>query len=352
MEKHYNSTKNNTEVKVEWGTRKFLFSLPLDKEGIFSKIIIPFLFIFISYWLGWIYGFAYLLVIIFLNKIENKKMSHVLSDLPELSNNNSSQFSQNFMLFSQDRGFQYLSQFPWVVKDDGTLFYQQVDLIPAYENKGGDSTGDKNIYNMEIKSQEIKQLNITAVFSEIDHTSITAEKMRKIFELSEEEKKNSPFLEPSQFIKILGIPNRRKDIIIEGKRLRVNDSENKEPQNSELLKYFQIAFKKLTDKDKLIAYGFNYDILVTYLKKIDFKKFLGKNVIRSLSTTSILESGLRVLFTKKGKRYNLQISPTGDPHKLLFHLNAHYPLKKIGFQQLQKQFEEDYLCLIRIIEKN
>lgn len=204
---------------------------------------------------------------------------------------------------------------------------------------------------MKIKSQEIKQSNVTAVFTEIDHVSITPEKMRKIFELTEEENKTSPFLEPSQFIKILGIPNRRKDIIIEGRRLRVNDSGGKKPQDSDLVKYFQIAFRKLTDRDKLIAYGFNYDMLVTYIKKIDFKKFLGINVIRSLSTASILESGLRVLSAKQDKRYDLQVSPTGDSNKLLFHLNTHYPLKKIDFQQLQKQFEEDYSYLIRIIEK-
>ncbi len=82
---------------------------------------------------------------------------------------------------------------------------------------------------MKIKSQEIKQLNITAVFSEIDHTSITAEKMRKVFELTEEEKKNSPFFESSPVVKILAIPNRKKDIIIEANRLRVNDRSGKKP---------------------------------------------------------------------------------------------------------------------------
>lgn len=204
---------------------------------------------------------------------------------------------------------------------------------------------------MKIKSQEIKQLNVTAVFTEIDYASITPDRMRKTFELTEAENKTSPFLEPSQFIKILGIPSKQKDIIIEGSRLRVNDNGGKEPRNSELIKYFQIAFKKLTEKDKLVAYGFNYDILVTSENKIDFKKFLGTNVIKSLTANSILESGLRVLSTKKEKRYDLQISPTGNLNKLLIHLNVHYPLKKIDFQQLQKQFEENYLYLIKIIGK-
>lgn len=204
---------------------------------------------------------------------------------------------------------------------------------------------------MKIESQEIKQLNITAVFTEINHPPITPKKMREVFKLTEEENKTSPFLEPSQFVKILGIPNRRKDIIIENKRLRINDNGGKEPQNSDLVKYFQIAFEKLIDKDNLIAYGFNYNISTISEKKIDFKKFLGVNVIRSLSFGPILESGLRVLSAEKEKRYDLQIHPTGDPKRLLIHLNVHYSSRKINFRKLQEQLEKNYLNLIKIIKK-
>lgn len=204
---------------------------------------------------------------------------------------------------------------------------------------------------MRVKSQEIKQLNITAIFQEIDHTSITAEKLRKIFELSEKEEKNSPFLELSPNIKILGMPNRQKDIIVEAKRLKVNDNSGKESSESDLIKYFEIAFNNLIDKNKLTAYGFNYDILITSREKIDFKKFIGRDLLKTLSGISIIETGIRLILSKKGKRYDLQISPTGDPYKILFHSNAHFSLKKINFSQLQKQFNENYLELLEIIKK-
>lgn len=204
---------------------------------------------------------------------------------------------------------------------------------------------------MEIKSQEIKQTNITAVFAEIDHASITAEKLRKIFELSKEEEKNSPFLEPSPNIRILGIPSRQKDIIIEAKRLRVNDNGGKEPVASDLIKYFQIALNNLVDKTKLTAYGFNYDILITSREKIDFKKFIGRDLLKSLSRVSALESFTRLLFSQKERRYDLQISPTGDPYRILFHSNTHFSSKKINFTQLQEQFNENYLELMKIIKK-
>jgi len=71
---------------------------------------------------------------------------------------------------------------------------------------------------MKIKSQEIKQSNITAVFPEIDHTFITAEKMREVFNLNEAENKNSPFFEIPG-VKSLIVPSRQKDIVFEGNRL-------------------------------------------------------------------------------------------------------------------------------------
>ena len=205
---------------------------------------------------------------------------------------------------------------------------------------------------MKIKSQEIKNLNITAVFEEIDHTLITSEKMREIFELSEKEKKNSPFIEPSPNVKILVIPGRQKEIIIEEKQLRVNEKSGKEPNESELEKYFQIAFDSLVDKTKLIAYGFNYDILVKLEKKINFEKLLGKGVLKSLeSVGNISESGVRVLFEKEEKRYLLITAPTEDPYKMRFLLNTHYTLKEIYLQGLQKQINENYLELIKIIKR-
>jgi len=205
---------------------------------------------------------------------------------------------------------------------------------------------------MKIKSQEIKNFNITAVFTEIDYTNITAEKMREIFELSEKERDISPFLELSPAVKILEIPSRQKRFTIEEKRLIITDNSGVEPNKSRLEKYFQIAFNNLVDKNKLKAYGFNYNILVKSEKKINFEKLLGRDILKSLELGSyILESGVRVLFKKGKKRYLLRTSPTGDPYKMQFYLNTHYSLKKISFKGLKKQINENYLELIRIIER-
>ena len=236
------------------------------------------------------------------------------------------------------------------IKNDGTFSSIQPDLLPTYENRGGESTGDNYFQSMKIKSQEIKQLNITAVFSEIDHTSITAEKMRKVFELTEEEKKNSPFLEPSPVVKILAIPNRKKDIIIESNRLRVNDRSGKKPKESDLIQDFRKVFENLVGKEKIVAYGFNYDILVLTEQPIDYKIFIGNKMLSIIDGGMLSEAGMRMIYRKDNKRFDPQISPiVGNVNQFLLHLNIHYDKKEIkNFDFFQDQFIQGYLETQRI----
>lgn len=201
---------------------------------------------------------------------------------------------------------------------------------------------------MQIQSQKITKLNITAVFRKINHSRLSAEMMRNIFQLNK--KDNSPFFEPSPDVKILLLPTEKKDALVEHNRLLINDYSGEKPTESSLIKYFKTAFDNLTDKSKITAYGFNYDLLIKSKNKINFKKFLGNTLLKSLLTTSILESGVRVLFDKAQLRYDLQIVPAGSPNNILIHINAHYSSKKINFQDLKKQFNKHYLELIKIIE--
>jgi len=236
------------------------------------------------------------------------------------------------------------------IKNDGTFSSIQPNLLPTYENRGGDSTGDNNFQSMKIKSQEIKQLNITAVFSEIDHTSITAEKMRNVFELTEEEKKKSPFFEIPG-IKTLIIPEKQKDVSFESNRLRVNDKSGKEPKESDLVQNFYKVFINLVDKTKLIAYGFNYDILVTTEEPVEYRIFIGEKMLSILNGGDLSEAGMRMVYRRENKRFDLQISPImGQPKQFLIHLNVHYDKDKIeDFTLIQNQFVEGYSEIQKII---
>lgn len=201
---------------------------------------------------------------------------------------------------------------------------------------------------MEIQSQEIKQLNITAVFENIDYNSISATKIREIFKLNEKEQKNSPFIEFAN-TKILGMPNRQIDIIVESRRLQVNDKSGQEPSKSKLIENFQIAFDNLTNKSNLITYGFNYNILVYAKRKINFQDFLNNELLKTLSEDKVLGANVGITFTKNKKRYDLRIAPINSPFAALIYLNAHYISKKINSTQLKKQFSENYLELQKII---
>ena len=206
---------------------------------------------------------------------------------------------------------------------------------------------------MKIKSQEIKQLNITAVFSEIDHTSITAEKMREIFGLTEEEKKKSPFFEIPGVKTLIMPPEKQKDISFESNRLRLNDKTGKEPKDSDLVQDFYKAFENLVDKTKLIAYGFNYDILVTTEEPVEYRTFVGEKMLSVLNGGELSEAGMRMVYRKENKRFDFQISPImGQSNQFLLHLNVHYDKNKIeDFTLVQNQFIEGYSEIQKIINQ-
>lgn len=202
---------------------------------------------------------------------------------------------------------------------------------------------------MKIKSQEIKQLNITALFTEIDHASITAQKMREVLNLNDAEKKNSPFFEIPG-VKSLVVPSRQKDIVFESNRLRVNDKSDKEPKSSDLVQDFHKAFESLVDKTKLVAYGFNYDILVTTEELVDYKTFVGEKMLSILNGGVLSETGMRMVYEKDNKKFDLQISPIGGlPKQFVAHLNIHYDINKIeDFTLIQNQFVQGYLEIQKI----
>jgi hypothetical protein len=205
---------------------------------------------------------------------------------------------------------------------------------------------------MKIKSKEIKQMNITAVFIEIDHTSITAQKMREVFNLNEEENRNSPFFEIPG-VKSLVVPSRQKDIVFESNRLLVNDKSSKEPKDSDLVQDFHKAFDNLVDKTKLVAYGFNYDILVTTVESVDYKTFVGEKMLSILNGGVLSEAGMRMVYKKDKKRFDLQISPIeGLSKQFVAHLNIHYDINKIeDFALIQNQFIQEYSEIQKIISQ-
>ena len=171
-----------------------------------------------------------------------------------------------------------------------------------------------------------------------------------VFKLSKDEINYIPFLEISPTQKIFVISGKQKEFMIDGKRLRVSDKSGNEADRSDLIAYFKLAFTNLADRNKLVAYGFNYDLVLEAETRIDFKSFLGTNVLQCLTGDKVLGSGARVIFERNDRQYELRISPVGDPHKLFCHLNIHYNSNTLNFSHLQSYFRKGYVELINFIK--
>jgi len=207
---------------------------------------------------------------------------------------------------------------------------------------------------MKIKSQEIKQLNITSIFTEIDHSLISSEKLREIFNLTEEEKKKSPFFEIPGIKSLILPPEKQKEVIFESNKLRINDKSGKLPQHSDLVNdFYKVINANLVDRAKLIAYGFNYDILITTEEEIDYRIFIGKKILSILDNNPLLDGGVRMRYLKDNKRLDLQFIPiVGQNKQFIIHLNVHYEKGEIkDFNLLQVQFNEGYSEVQRIINQ-
>jgi len=102
-----------------------------------------------------------------------------------------------------------------------------------------------------------------------------------------------------------------------------------------------------------VAYGFNYDILVTTEEPVDYKTFVGEKMLSILNGGVLSEAGIKMIYRKDDKRFDLQISPIGGlPKQFVVHLNIHYDINKIeDFTLIQSQFVQEYSEIQKIINQ-
>lgn len=199
---------------------------------------------------------------------------------------------------------------------------------------------------MELK---IQSSNITIVISEpFNHLLITPGVILESFKEKEEELNKHTFIE-APGLKVFIFVNRKIEIIFEAIRLLVNDKSGTEIKNSKLLNYYEELFKKFVPREKISAYGFNYDVIVEYEKEVDFTKLISQPIKEIIK--EVKESGVRVKFTENGLLYDLQISPTNLKNAFLFHLNIHRPKNIIPERDgLEKEFLSGFEKLRFLIE--
>jgi len=194
---------------------------------------------------------------------------------------------------------------------------------------------------MKIKSFQLKKLNITALFDKVDQSQITSETMRDLFKLKPQDRANTPFIDlPGA--KVLVMPTLKKEIVVEPNKLRVSDTKPEKLSKSRIVDDFKKIYGAFSGKSKLRAYGFNYDISLHLQENISYNKLLSSSLKKAINGGKLLEAGARVVYSKKGRRIDIQIVPGGQEKQLGVHANTHYEASMINFANLIKKISDDY----------
>lgn len=203
---------------------------------------------------------------------------------------------------------------------------------------------------MKIQMLRLKKLNITALFDKIDQSQITSDALRDLFNLKPEERANTSFIElPGT--KVLIMPTLKKEIIIEPNRFRVSDASTESVAKSKVVSDFAKIYKAFSGKSTLRAYGYNYDISLQLQENISYDKLLSSSLKNIINGGKLLEAGARVVYNKIGRKFDIQIVPSGQEKQLEVHANVHYEAKKIVFTKLDKELSTDYKEIEQAIEK-
>lgn len=203
---------------------------------------------------------------------------------------------------------------------------------------------------MKIQNLQLKKLNITVLFDKIDQSNITSKAIRDLFDLKATDRANTPFIElPGT--KVLIIPTLKKEVVIEPNRLRVSDASVDDPVKSKVVRDFEKTYKAFSGKSTVRAYGYNYDISLQLQEDISYDKLLSSDLKSLVGGGKLLEAGARVVYSKAGRKLDIQIVPSGQEKQLEVHANVHYEAEKIDFAKLAKELSTDYKEIEQAIKK-
>jgi len=113
-----------------------------------------------------------------------------------------------------------------------------------------------------MKIEAIKNINITVLFSApINHLLVSQEELLNLFKSGDQQRDQHNFIE-APGLKVVAFPNLKKDIVFEASRFLINDK-NEVIEKTQIIDDLQkIINSSMIEKDKIIAYGFNYDTIV------------------------------------------------------------------------------------------
>lgn len=193
-----------------------------------------------------------------------------------------------------------------------------------------------------MKIQSLKNANITVLFSvPLNHLLISQEKIAKLFDTADAQQNVHNFVE-APGLKVIILPNQKKDIAFEQSRFIVADKTGNSIEKSTLVDDFRKIFDAgPINSTTVAAYGFNYDVLVESGGG-NLSDIVGQKL---LQLPNIKNGGAQVSFEKGGINYAFDIKPTNDKKTFLTHFNVHFitntiPNNEVLKMELALQFNE------------
>lgn len=201
-----------------------------------------------------------------------------------------------------------------------------------------------------MRIESIKNVNITALFSApINHLLISQKDLLDLFKTENQENDEHTFIE-APGLKVLIFPKRQKEIVFESNRILINEKTGVEPEKSEVVEYLQkILDGNFIEKDKIAAYGYNYDVVVLPDDNFDISDFVGSKII---NVGNIKSAGVNFSFEKDNTTLILDIRPIGNEQKFIAHFNAHFNVNKLpNSQELEDEIKIQFEELKNILQK-
>jgi hypothetical protein len=203
-----------------------------------------------------------------------------------------------------------------------------------------------------MKIESVKNLNITLLFSApLNHNLVSQQELFGSFKTDDPKDDLNSFI-AAPGIRALIFPNRQKEIIFEANRILINEKTGKSPEDSSVVNDLRVIMEKsFFEKEKIAAYGFNYEI-VAIPDGADFQidDLISEKIAK---IGGIKGAGVSIVFGKDDTRQVLKIEPLeGIDQKFNVSLNIHYSKKDLpSFNDLRKDLIFSFKEFVDVIAK-
>lgn len=203
-----------------------------------------------------------------------------------------------------------------------------------------------------MKMESVKNLNITLLFSSsLDHNLVSQQGLFDSFKTGNSQNDINNFI-AAPGIKALILPAQRRDVIFESNRILLNERTGKMPEESNLIDNLRIIIdKSFFEKEKIVAYGFNYEIIaIPDNESFDISDLVSEKIAKIGAIKGV---GVSFVFDKNGARYVVEIKPMGGAmKKFSVSLNIHHSKKDLPpFDDLKKDLVAGFSELKELIVK-